>query len=67
VFGQAPSVWTLELAAEVSFLQGRTRRRVRDETIRAAITQLGVRWKRAQHWITSPDPAYRQKKNGVIA
>jgi hypothetical protein len=67
VFGKATSVWTLELAAEVSFLQGLTRRRVSDETIRAAITQLGVRWKRAKHWITSPDPAYMQKKSGGIA
>ena len=67
VFGKATSVWTLELAAEVSFMQGLTRRRVSDETIRAAITQLGVRWKRAKHWITSPDPGYIQKKSGVIA
>jgi hypothetical protein len=55
-------VWTLELAAEVSFAQGLTRRRVSDETIRAAMAQLGVRWKRAKHWITSPDPAYLRKK-----
>jgi transposase len=67
VFGQATSVWTLELAAQVSFTQGLTRRRVSDETIRAAIAQLGVRWKRAKHWITSPDPAYVRKKNVVTA
>ena len=62
VFGKATSLWTLELAAEVSFEQGLTRRRVSDETIRAAMAQLGVRWKRAKHWITSPDPAYLRKK-----
>jgi len=67
VFGKETSVWTLELAAEVSFAQGLTRRRVSDETIRAAITQLGVRWKRAKHWITSPDPAYVRKKTAVTA
>jgi hypothetical protein len=63
VFGKATSVWTLELAAEVSFAQGLTRWRVSDETIRAAMAQLGVRWKRAKHWITSPDPAYLRKKS----
>ena len=26
---------------------------------------LGVSWKRAKHWITSPDPAYARKKNGA--
>jgi hypothetical protein len=62
VFGKETSVWTLDLVAEVSFAQGLTCRRVSDETIRAAIAQLGVRWKRAKHWITSPDPAYRRKK-----
>jgi hypothetical protein len=67
VFGKATSVWTLELAAEVSFAQGLTRRRVSDETIRAAMAQLGVRWKRAKHWITSPDPAYSRKKTAATA
>ena len=62
VFGTDTSVWTLELAAEVSFAQGLTSRRVSDETIRAALAQLGVRWKRAKHWLTSPDPAYARKK-----
>ena len=28
---------------------------------------LGVRWKRAKHWITSPDPDYVRKKNVGIA
>jgi hypothetical protein len=62
VFGQDTSVWTLELAAEVSFAQGLTSRRVSDETVRTAMAPLGVRWKRAKHWITSPDPAYVRKK-----
>jgi transposase len=66
-FGKETSVWTLELAAEVSFAEGITARLVSDETIRAALSALGVRWKRAKHWITSPDPAYARKKNGVTA
>jgi transposase len=61
-FGKPTSLWTLELAAEVSFAEGITRVRVSDETIRSALLRLGVRWKRAKHWITSPDPAYARKK-----
>jgi transposase len=64
-FGKPTSVWTLALAAEVSFAQGITSRQVSDETIRSALKQLGVSWKRAKHWITSPDPDYLRKKNGA--
>ena len=61
-FGKPTSVWTLELAAEVSFAEGITAERVSGETIRQAIRRLGVRWKRAKQWITSPDPEYARKK-----
>jgi hypothetical protein len=66
-FGQPTSRWTLALAVEVSFAQGLTPRLVSDETIRLALRRLGVTWKRAKHWITSPDPAYARKKNGAIS
>ena len=61
-FGKPTSRWTLQLAAEVSFAQGLTPRLVSDETIRVALRRLRVSWKRAKHWITSPDPAYARKK-----
>jgi transposase len=61
-FGKPTSRWTLQLAAEVSFAQGLTPRLVSDEAIRVALRRLGVAWKRAKHWITSPDPAYLRKK-----
>jgi transposase len=61
-FGQETSVWTLELAAEVSFAQGVTPERVSREAVRTALQRLGVRWQRAKQWITSPDPAYARKK-----
>lgn len=61
-FGQPTSLWTLELAAQVSFEQGLTPERVSGETIRATLSRLGVRWQRAKEWITSPDPAYARKK-----
>jgi len=66
-FGKPTSVWTLELAAEVSFAEGLTAEQVSDETIRQAIGRLGIGWKRAKRWITSPDPAYARKKGRVIA
>jgi transposase len=61
-FGKASSIWTLELAAEVSFEQGLTPERVSREGVRTALERLGVRWRRAKQWITSPDPAYARKK-----
>src|ERR1700694_3694772 len=61
-FGHATSLWTLDLLAAESARQGLTSRRVSDETIRMAIKRLGTSWKRAKHWITSPDPEYHRKK-----
>jgi transposase len=66
-FGKATSLWTLELAAEVSFEQGLTPERVSREAVRTALQRLGVRWKRAKQWISSPDPAYVRKKEAVTA
>jgi transposase len=66
-FGKPTSVWTLELAAEVSVAEGLTAERVSDETIRQAIRRLGIGWKRAKRWITSPDPEYARKKGRAIA
>jgi len=66
-FGKPTSLWTLPLAAEVSFEQGLTPERVSGETIRATLERLGIRWKRAKEWITSPDPAYARKKGRAIA
>lgn len=61
VFGKPTSVWTLELAVEVSCAQGLTAHPVSRETIRATLLRLGVRWRRAKRWITSPDPQYTKK------
>jgi transposase len=66
-FGHPTSVWTLPLAAEVSFAQGLTAARVSGETVRATLARLGVRWRRAKRWITSPDPAYARKKASATA
>jgi transposase len=54
---RAFGLWTLEMAAQASFEEGLTRRRVSGETIRTTLARLlGVRWQRAKRWITSPDP-----------
>jgi transposase len=66
-FGKATSLWTLELAAEVSFEQGITAEHLSREAVRTALQRLGVKWKRAKQWITSPDPAYVRKKAGATA
>ncbi len=59
------SVWTLALAAQVCEELGLTSHQMSIETIRLALKRLGVGWQRAKHWITSPDPDYARKKNGV--
>ncbi len=65
-FGYESSLWTLAMAAQTSFEEGLTQRRVSGETIRATLTRLlGVRWQRAKRWITSPDPLYERKKEGA--
>jgi transposase len=66
-FDQPTSLWTLELAADVSFAQGLTPIRVTGETIRATLVRLGVKWQRAKDWITSPDPEYARKKAPATA
>jgi transposase len=62
-FGKPSSVWTCKMAAEVSFEQQLTQERVSGETIRATLQRMGVKWARAKHWLTSPDPEYGRKKS----
>ncbi len=64
-YGKKTSVWTLALAAQVGQELGLTEHQVSLETIRLALKRLGVGWRRAKDWITSPDPGYARKKNGA--
>jgi transposase len=66
-YGKATGVWTLALAAQVCQEHGVTERCLSEESIRRALQRLRTNWKRAKHWITSPDPQYARKKSGVIA
>lgn len=61
-FGKPTALGTLDLAAEVAFAEGLTPHRMSGESIRRALTRLGVGWKRAQTWITGPDPASLRKE-----
>ncbi|HYQ92508.1 MAG TPA: helix-turn-helix domain-containing protein [Candidatus Competibacteraceae bacterium] len=65
-FGKPPSLGTLALLAKVCSEQGLTPGVVSIESIRRARQRMRVSWKRAKHWITSPDPDTPQKKSNAI-
>jgi hypothetical protein len=65
--GKPRGTWTLKLLAEVCHERGWTPRVLSIESLRLAIQRLGVSWRRAKHWITSPDPAYARKKKLATA
>src|SRR5437660_8809585 len=67
LFGKPTSLWTLDLVAEVCHSKAWTPRPLTGEAIRQALKRLGIRWRRAKHWITSPDPAYARKKKPATA
>src|SRR3954468_13792711 len=60
-FGHARGTWTLALLAEAARAEGLSEVVLSVETVRRALLRLGVGWKRAKRWLTSPDPAYAQK------
>ena len=64
-FGKSRSTWTQQLLAEVIYEEGLTQQPISQETVRRALKRLDANWKRAKHWITSPDPHYALKKSGV--
>jgi len=64
-FSKETSLWTLNLLAEVSFSEKVAERLVTGEAIRITLKRFDISWKRAKHWITSPDPAYLLKKNSA--
>jgi len=50
-FGHATDIWTYEIAAEVSFTQGLTRRITSDMAVRSALKRIGVSWAEAKSWL----------------
>lgn len=61
-FGRPTGLWTLALAAAVCRERGWTDRELSGEAVRQVLARLGVGWKRAKHWLVSPDPEYAAKK-----
>ena len=66
-FGIDRGLWSLPLAAKIAFSQGVIPLETSGASVRRALVRLLVSWKRAKHWMTSPDPMYLQKKRLVIA
>ena len=65
-FGLDCGLWTLQLAAKISFEQGIIPHKTSVASVRRALQSLGTNWKRAKRWITSPDPLHQQKKTHAI-
>lgn len=61
-FGFDTSLWTLNLLVKQCVRLGWMQRPVSIEAMRQTLHRLGINWKRAKHWITSPDPLYQEKK-----
>jgi len=61
-FGFETSLWTLALLVKQCVRLGWMARPVSIETMRQTLSRLGITWKRAKRWITSPDPLYQEKK-----
>ena len=66
-FGKPTSLWTLAVLAEVSCEQGVSATRLSEVTLWRTLQRLGVNWKRAKHWISSPDAGYARKKADATA
>jgi transposase len=66
-FGKAQSHWTLKLLATVCHEHGLSDRPLSSPTLLDAVVRLGASWKRAKHWMVSPDPAYARKKTAGTA
>ncbi len=61
-FGFETSLWTLDLLVKQCVRLSWLPRPVSIETMRHTLSRLGIKWKRAKRWITSPDPWYEGKK-----
>ena len=51
----------------MSCAEGLTPTVVSGEAVRKTLLRLGIGWKRAKQWITSPDPEYLRKKGSATA
>ena len=61
--GYESSLWTLQMLAEISYQKGWTEHQVHPDTVSQTVRAIGVNWRRAKHWINSPDEHYSSKKS----
>ena len=61
-FRHAASVWTLELLADTCWSEGIASRPVRGHNVSPVLREMGIEWRRAKHWIRSPDERYAHRK-----
>jgi transposase len=61
-FGKKRSTWTLQLLADTCSEIGIADGKVSYETVRLTLKRMGLTWRRAKLWMTSPDPRYAEKK-----
>lgn len=59
-FGFDRSTWSLE--AMVEYIFNSRGLAVGVQTVRDVLHEMGYRWRRAKHSVTSPDPDYQEKK-----
>lgn len=65
-YGYDSSLWTLALLTDLSYRRGWTSRRVHIDTMSETLRSMGLGWKRAKQWISSPDANYAGKKSDEI-
>jgi hypothetical protein len=65
--GHEASLWTRELLAQQCYQEKLTEWLVSGQTISNTLKSEGIAWRRAKHWIKSPDPQYEGKKTPRLA
>lgn len=64
--GYETSVWTRPLLAQQLHQEGYTTRVMSQTSISNALERLGIAWRRAKHWIHSPDSHYEHRKKDAM-
>ena len=61
-FGHETSVWTLALLAKTCQTEEIASRTVNADNVGYVLRQMGIEWRRAKHWVRSPDVHYEHRK-----
>lgn len=63
-FGHETSLWTLALLAETCEMEKVVSRPVNADNVGYVLRDMGIEWRRAKHWMRSPDGHYEHRKKG---